>query len=608
MSAGAGGLPLWGPDEELMFQLFEVADLEQKLTTGVFGGHDRDSVVEILRVARKIADDVFAPLGPLLEEHPPQMVEGRAKLHPAAIEAVHQVRDAGFFAAAFPEDAGGLDLPFSAHSAAGAMLSAANAGLAAPSFLTAAAANLEMAYATEDQKRRFMQPMIEGRFFGTMCLSEPHAGSSLADIRTKAEPLPDGTYRITGSKMWISCGDTEGCENIVHHVLAKIPGGPPGVKGISLFIVPKFRVDADGQVGEPNAVGLAGLNHKMGYTANTNCVMAFGDGGECVGELLGEPHKGLAAMFHMMNEARIGVSFGAAALAYAGYAASLAYARERTQGRPIDNRDPSSPMIPIIEHADIRRLLLRQKAYAEGGLALCVASADLVDAQRVAKEAGDAEEAKRLHLLLEFLTPILKAWTSEKGLVANDHAIQVLGGYGYTKDYPVERLYRDNRLNPIHEGTNGIQAIDLLGRKCVMEGGAALRIFAQEVAATIEEAKASPTCAAYAAPLTEAMGRIEATLGALAPLMMKGEAGRALANATPFLEMAGQTAFAWIWLRQALAAERAAAAGRVTEDFARGKIQACRYWFAWELPQTAHLAEQLAAVEPSWAEMDEAWF
>ena len=604
MSAGAGALPLWGPDEELVFQLFEVADLDQRLASGAFGDHDRGSVVEILGLARKLADEVFAPLGGLIEENEPQMVDGAAKLHPKAVEAVNAVREAGFFAAPFPESAGGLDLPFSVNSAAGAILTGANAGLAASSFLTVAAANLEQAYATEDQKRRYMDPMIEGRFFGTMCLSEPHAGSSLADIRTKAEPQPDGTYKITGSKMWISGGDTEGCENIVHHVLAKIPGGPPGVKGISLFIVPKYRVGADGSNGERNGVTLVGLNHKMGYRGNTNCALAFGDEGDCVGELLGEEHKGLAAMFHMMNEARIGVSFGAAALAYAGYAASLAYARERTQGRPIDGRDPTSPMIPIIQHADIRRLLLRQKAYAEGALSLCIVCADLVDAQR----AADAAEKRRLHLLLEILTPITKAWTSEKGLVSNDHGIQVLGGYGYTRDYPLERLYRDNRLNPIHEGANGVQAIDLLGRKCVMEGGEALRILLGEIRATIAEAADSEGCAGFAAPLEQALGRIETTLGALVPLMASGQAGKALSNATPFLEMAGQTVFAWIWLRQALAAEKAAAAGRATPGCVKGKLQACRYWFAWELPQTAHLAERLQAFDPSWAEMEEAWF
>ena len=603
MSAGA--LPLWGPDEELIFQLFDVSDLGGKLAMGVFGDHDAASIAETLRIARKIADDVFAPLGGLIEENEPRMVDGQAKLPPEAVSAVDAVRDAGFFAAPFPEEFGGLDLPFAANCAAGAMLTAANAGLAAPSFLTTAAANLELAYATPDQKRRFMQPMIEGRFFGTMCLSEPHAGSSLADIRTKAEPQPDGRYKISGSKMWISGGDTEGCENIVHHVLAKIPGGPPGVKGISLFIVPKHRVEADGSVTGRNGVSLVGLNHKMGFKGNTNCALAFGDGEACYGELLGEEHKGLAAMFHMMNEARIGVSFGAAALAYGGYAASLAYARERTQGRPIDGRDPTAPMIPIIEHADIRRLLLRQKAYSEGALSLCVACADLVDAQRV---ADTAEEKKRLHLLLEILTPILKAWTSEKGLVSNDHGIQVLGGYGYTRDYPLERLYRDNRLNPIHEGTNGIQAIDLLGRKAVMENGAALTILAEEIASTLKDASASPTCAGFAAPLTEALGQIRSVLATLTPLMASGQAGKALANATPFLEMMGQTVFAWIWLRQALAAEKAASESRVTADYAKGKLQACRYWFAWELPQIHHLAEQLTAIDPSWAEMDEAWF
>ena len=592
--------------QELIFQLFEANDLQTALDAGQFGDHDADSICSILETARQLADDRFEPLASLMDENEPHMVDGEAVLPDGVNEALTDFREAGFFAAPFPAEYGGLELPYMAHSAANALFTAANTGLAGYPFLTIAAANMELTVASADQKRRYMAPMIEGRFFGTMCLSEPHAGSSLADIRTKAEPVGDGAYRISGSKMWISGGEHTLSENIVHHVLAKIPGGPPGVKGISLFIVPKYRVNADGSLGPRNGVGLAGLNHKMGYRGTTNCALSFGDDGECIGELLGEEHRGLATMFFMMNEARVGVALGAATLAYAGYAASLDYARERTQGRPANGRDPSTPMIPIIQHADVRRMLLRQKAYAEGGLSLCLYCASLIDAQHT--DGQSEEEREQLHLLLEVLTPIAKAWCSETGLQANHDAIQVLGGYGYTRDFPVERFYRDNRLNPIHEGANGIQAIDLLGRKTMMQGGAALLALAQEIHNTAAEASDSTNCAAFAPELIAAVDRVSHVVGALAPKLAAGQADETLANATPFMEMVGRTVFAWIWLRQALAAERAAVAGRVPNDVAKGKLQACRYWFAWELPPTTLLSETLISNDGAWRDMAENWF
>jgi alkylation response protein AidB-like acyl-CoA dehydrogenase len=319
---------------------------------------------------------------------------------------------------------------------------------------------------------------LAGRYFGTMALTEPQAGSSLSDITTSATPNPDGTYSIVGNKIFISGGDHELSENIVHLVLAKIPGGPPGVKGISLFIVPKFRVNSDGSLGERNDVALAGLIHKMGYRGTTSTMLSFGEQGRCIGELVGKPHQGLAYMFHMMNEARIGVGMGAVMLGYRGYLASLDYAKERPQGRAPTNKNPNDPQLKLIEHADIRRMLLAQKAYVEAGYALCLYCARLVDEQRVGQSEQAIQEAG---LLLDLLTPIAKSWPSQWCLEANSLAIQIHGGYGYTREYPVEQFYRDNRLNPIHEGTHGIQAIDLLGRKAVMQGGAALKLFGREV-------------------------------------------------------------------------------------------------------------------------------
>ena len=352
--------------------------------------------------------------------------------------------------------------------------------------LTMANANLIAKFGTPDQIDAFLRPMLAGRFSGTMALSETQAGSSLADILTRAEPQADGTYRLFGSKMWISGAEHELTDNIVNLVLAKIPGGPAGTKGISLFIVPKYLVNEDGSIGERNNVVIAGLNHKMGQRGITNTVLNF-DG--AVGYLVGEPHRGITYMFTMMNEARLGVGMGAVSLGYTGYLKSLDYARERPQGRPVTAKDPTTPQIPIIEHADVKRMLLAQKAYVEGGMALLLYCAKLVDLQHSAQT--DAER-DAVTLLLDILTPVGKSWPSQWCLEANSLAIQVHGGYGYTREYDVEQHYRDNRLNPIHEGTHGIQSLDLLGRKVTQRGGASLAALGEAIAQTVDDARPPP--------------------------------------------------------------------------------------------------------------------
>jgi alkylation response protein AidB-like acyl-CoA dehydrogenase len=434
-------------------------------------------------------------------------------------------------------------------------------------------------------------PELEGRWFGTMALSEPQAGSSLADITTRAEPQDDGTYRLTGNKMWISGGDHELTENIVHLVLAKIPGGPPGVKGISLFVVPKFLVNRDGSLGERNDVVLAGLNHKMGYRGTTNTLLNFGEGvhtpggkAGAVGYLVGEQHRGLTYMFHMMNEARIGVGMGATVLGYTGYLHAAEYARTRTQGRPAGAKDPASPPVPIIEHPDIRRMLLAAKSYAEGGLALGLYCARLVDEEQTAETEQDRARA---HLLLETLTPIAKAWPSQWGPVADDLAIQVHGGYGYTRDYPVEQFYRDNRLNPIHEGTQGIQALDLLGRKVVLQDGAGLALLTETVTATTTRA-AGTEWADFAADVDAATARLTEVTRTL---WGAGDPEVTLANAHVYLEAAGHLVVAWLWLEQALAT------GTATSDFHEAKRQTARYFWRWELPRVHHRFDLLASLD-----------
>jgi hypothetical protein len=376
----------------------------------------------------------------------------------------------------------------------------------------------------------------------------------------------------------------------VHLLLARIPGGPPGTKGISLFIVPRYALDADGARGAANGVTLIGLNHKMGYRGAVNCLLGFGQDSECIGELVGAPHQGMRLMFQMMNEARIGVGVGAAALGYAGYVEARRYAQERTQGRNPDRSDPAQPMQPIIEHADVRRLLLRAKSYVEGALALCLYAARLSDDAH----AGDDAEAQAL---LDLLTPVVKAWPSDYGLAANDLAIQVLGGAGYTRDFPLERLYRDNRLNPIHEGTNGIQAIDLVGRKLLADRGAALARLAVRIEASLQAARADPTLAPLAAALGAWLPRIAASVQALAGIAAREGMEAALANATLFLDAFGHVVVGWLWLDQArVASQRLATldAPGARRDFLEGKLLCARYFIEWELPPKAHALDLVA--------------
>ncbi|MCU1617712.1 MAG: acyl-CoA dehydrogenase domain protein [Frankiales bacterium] len=589
---------------DLDFLLHEWLQVETLTKRQRYAEHSRETFDAVLELAQRIATEHFAPHNRTADENEPRMVDGKVVLIPEVAEALKVFAEAGMTAAALPVELGGMQLPAVVNQAAHAWLQAANIATSAYPFLTMANANLLVAHGSPEQVATYVPPMAEGRWFGTMALSEPQAGSSLADITTRAVPQDDGTYRLTGNKMWISGGDHELTENIVHLVLAKIPGGPPGVKGISLFVVPKFLVDDDGTLGERNDVVLAGLNHKMGYRGTTNTLLNFGEGvytpggrPGAVGFLVGQPHRGLSYMFHMMNEARIGVGMGATALGYTGYLHALEYARTRTQGRPATAgtmKDAAAPPVRIIEHPDVRRMLLAAKSYAEGGLALGLYCARLVDEEETAET--EAERA-RAHLLLDTLTPIAKAWPSQWGPVADDLAIQVHGGYGYTRDYPVEQFYRDNRLNPIHEGTNGIQALDLLGRKVVAQGGAGLALLTETIGATTARA-AGTGWAAFAADLDRAVVRLTAVT---ATLWGTGDPELALANATPYLEATGHLVVAWLWLEQALATCTA------SSDFHEGKRAAARYFHRWELPKVHTHLDLLESLDRTVLDTREEW-
>ena len=577
---------------DLDFLLYETLGLAELLEDQRFADYDRESIDAIFDVSQSIAEDVFQPFAAKLDANEPEFVDGKVQIIPEVRQALDAYKDAGLFMTGYDADIGGMQLPWMAHQAINGMFVCANTSVSSYVFLTQGATNMLNACGAQDLKDKYLPKMLAGDWFGTMCLSEPQAGSSLADIRTKAEKLDDGSYKITGTKMWISAGDHELTENIVHMVLAKVPGSPAGVKGISLFLVPKRRVNDDGSLGEMNNVALAGLNHKMGQRGTTNCLLNFGESGESIGYLVGSENQGLANMFHMMNEARIAVGMGATIIGLGGFLYSLDYARNRPQGRHLTNRDPESPMVMISEHADVKRLLMTQKAYVEGALALMYYSAKLLDEQKI---ASNDQERNRATLLLELLTPICKSWPSEFCLEANKHAIQILGGYGYTREYPVERLYRDNRLNHIHEGTHAIHGLDILGRKVRMADGAALKVLSAEIASTLSEASQIASLQSYCAELGAAMKMVESTLLAVGQTK---DPSLALANATIFLDAMGHVVIAWMWLKQAVAASRGLEnATEADASFYHGKLRACRFFFRYELPKAIAQFELVSLVD-----------
>ncbi|KTB86985.1 acyl-CoA dehydrogenase [Pseudomonas syringae] len=590
----------------LAFELYEVLDAEGLTRRERFAEHSRETFDAALGTARVIAEKYFAPHNRKADENEPRYEKGEAILIPEVKPAVDAFIAAGFLNASRDFDVGGMQLPTLLSQACFAHFQAANVGTTSYPFLTMGAANLIESFGSDEQKQRFLQPMIEGRFFGTMALTEPHAGSSLSDIRTRAEPADNGTYRLRGNKIFISGGDHSLSENIVHLVLAKLPDAPAGVKGISLFIVPKFLVHDDGSLGKRNDVLLAGLFHKMGWKGTTSTALNFGDNGECVGYLVGKPHHGLSYMFQMMNEARIGVGLGAVMLGYAGYLYSLDYARDRPQGRLPDSKSPESTPVPIIQHADVRRMLLTQKAYVEGAFDLCLYASRLFDDT----QTGETEDVrKHAHELLDLLTPVVKSWPSEFCLKANELAIQVLGGHGYTREYPVEQYYRDNRLNPIHEGTHGIQSLDLLGRKLAQNGGTGLKQLLRLIANTCERAQAHESLVELRQPLEQLIARLQAvTLGLLGDLA-QGRITSTLANSALYLKAFGHTVIGWRWLEQAIRAEEGLGKGNSADsDFYHGKLQAARYFLTWEVPGSHHELTILENRDDTCLAMRDDWF
>jgi alkylation response protein AidB-like acyl-CoA dehydrogenase len=587
-------------DRDVTFLLHEVHDATGLTALPAFAAHDRETFELYLDSARRLAREALWPAYRAMDEHPPRLEpDGRVRAHPAMHELWRRMVDLGLLSVTRPEAVGGMSLPLLVSTAADAYLMAANLAAFGYVGLTRGAAHLIEAFGTDALRERYMAPMLEGRFTGTMALTEPHAGSSLADVTTRAIPTGEGHYLVVGAKIFISAADHGLTDNVVNMTLARIEGAPAGTAGISLLAVPQRRPAGDGWV--DNDVRVSGAIHKIGWRGLPSLALSFGERGDCHGWLVGAEHQGLRCMFQMMNEARIMIGLNGVATASVAYHESLRYARERPQGRAHGDRDPTRPQVPIIEHADVRRMLLRQKAIVEGGLSLVMQAARWAD---VATH-GSEPDRSRAAALLDLVTPIVKSFPAERGFLANALALQIHGGYGYTSEYLPEAWLRDQKLNSIHEGTTGIQALDLLGRKVLRDRGRSLALLGQELAAARVAADAAGVDPRLGQALAGAMTTLAELVAHLGARALADEA-EALAHATDFLDLACTVVVAWQWLRQATAATRALAEGRGHAGFLRGKLAAAACFFDAELPRVAALDHRCRhdrsylGVDPQW--------
>lgn len=580
---------------DLDFCLYDWLDVEALSRFDRFAEHNRETFEGLTGLARELAEEYFAPHNRKADLNEPELVDGKVQLIPEVKAALTAFAEAGFLGATMDAEHGGFQVPTVVYRAAFMWFQAANVGTVSYALLTTAAANLIREHASAELAAKFLPPMLDGSWTGTMNLSEPGVGSALGDLTTSATRTADGTYRVRGDKMWISAGDHELSENIVHLVLARTGG--PGVKGLSLFIVPRW-LGEPGALTERNDVSLVGINHKMGYRGTVNTALSYGSGAFPVGDepgavgyLIGEEGRGLHYMFLMMNEARLGVGASAVALGTTGFLHAREYARDRIQGKEIGAKDAAAPAVPIIRHPDVRRMLMLAKAYSQGGTALILYTGKLLDESEA---ETDPQRSAALALLLDVLTPVAKSWSSQWGLAANDIAIQVLGGSGYVRDFPVEQFYRDNRLNPIHEGTHGIQALDLLGRKVLLDGGSGLADLLERMRATCDRLTAAePELSTLVAARVD---RVEAVTR---ELWEDGDPTTALANAAHYLEAMGDIVVAWLFLDQ-LGALDAAPAATAAE-----KRATARFFITHVLPRVDADLDLLASKDRQLVELDE---
>tara|TARA_R110000737_G_scaffold22022_4_gene40650 strand:+ start:12753 stop:14558 length:1806 start_codon:yes stop_codon:yes gene_type:complete len=592
---------------DLEFMLYELFDSESLIKRARYQDHDRQTFNQVINTAKAIAEKYFLPIRQKLDSHQPTFDGKKISLIAELKPAIAAVIQSGLSSATANYELDGMQLPPIIASVASTYLTAAGGVGLGYNMLTNANANLLEAHGSKALIEKWVKPMRSGRFMGTMAMTEPGSGSGLGDLITKAVKSDDETYRISGNKIYISGGDHNLSENIVHLVLARVQGAAKGIKGLSLFVVPKFLVNDDGTIGEDNEVALAGLFHKMGGRAQTSTALSFGENNGSVAYLVGEENQGLKYMFHMMNEARIMVGTSGATLAVAGYQYALDYAKNRPQGRLPSCKDPLSAMVNIIEHADVRRMLLAQKAYAEGALALVLYGSQLSDDE---KTAPTIEAQKHAHLLLDFLTPIIKTWPAEYGTKANDLAIQVLGGHGYINEHPVELFYRDNRLNAIHEGTTGIQSLDLLTRKVPMNNMAGYLATVAEIVNTIEQVQHHQGLDVYAIQLSDAVDTLKQTTQVVLKAMSTTNIDLALANSVKYLELFGHIIIAWLWLKQGIVASQALSKQphQADENFYNGKLQALQYFYRFELPEISLWSTILRNNDSTTYDMKVDWF
>ena len=591
-------------ETNLKFLLHDVHEVSALTEFDAYCHQNRKMFDMVLGAALDLAKTKLYPILEEMDEKIPELVDGTVRVHPAVRDLMTAYGDGGWIGASFPEQYGGEQLPLALAMAIKYIFSAANYSASTYPELTSGAAHLITSFGNDDMVAAYVPNMLSGKWQGTMALTEPEAGSSLADITSSASPAGDGSYRIKGQKIFISGGDHDGVDNVVHLMLAKIDGAPAGVKGISLFVVPKKRIDSTGAL-VGNDVVVSQVFHKLGYRGNPITQLSIGENGDCHGYLLGEPHKGLAYMFQMMNEARLGVGMGATGIASAAYYAALEYTKNRSQGRRIGQKDPTQPQVPIIEHADVKRMLLFQRSVVEGSLSLLLQCSIYADLAHLL----DGEDKAKNALLLDLLTPVAKSYPSEMGILTTSQAIQCLGGYGYCKDFPVQQYYRDVRIHPIHEGTTGIQGMDLLGRKVMMNGGKAFDLFIKEVAGSITIARNLPELAASADQLESSL--IELQKVTRHKIEQSAACGQEafLADATLYLEYFGIIVIAWQWLKQAIVAQsQLEKTSRAKRNFLNGKMYTFKYFFAYELPRTRGLAIRLMDTENLTVQMETTFF
>ena len=577
-------------ERNIFFLLHEVFEVESLTRYDYYSEHNRKLFDMTIKEAVKLAKNLFWPIFEEMDRNPPELVNGQVRVHPSVKKIMRQLGEGGWITSRVPFDHGGDQLPSLVADTCDFIFQAANYSAFTYSGLTYGASHLIASFGSRELYETYVPKMHAGQWQGTMALTEPEAGSSLSDITTTAEPTDQGYYLIKGQKIFISAADHDGVENIVHLMLIKIAGAPAGIRGISLFVVPKKRIGSQGQL-EGNDVAVSGVYHKLGYRGCPIVQLSMGDKNDCRGYLVGEPHQGLKYMFQMMNEARIGVGMGATSMATAAYYAALDYAKTRRQGRKLAHKDPTLPPVAIIEHADVKRMLLFQRAVVEGSLAIIMQCSKYVDLMKVVSK----EEKEKYHLLLEILTPVAKTYPAEMGIQSISQGLQCLGGSGYCEDYPLEQYYRDCRIHPIHEGTTGIQGMDLLGRKVIMQNGRAFLLYGAELQQTIENAGIFSELEKPARQLEEALDQLQKVTHHLLEIAQSNGAELFLADATLYLEFFGIITVAWQWLLQGIAIQKALKNGAKTRDlkFYNGKMMALRYFYGYELPKTLGLEKRL---------------